>query len=316
MNRCSRDAGPPPPPLPLPSRVASVTHGLALTRAAISGLLAFMPRDSDKEGNKESSEPEILTLSPPAPEWIEPLHGLYKLWDAAHAGGVWARDLEWRLGSSEEASRSHDRFYVAPHGKQAAAALDVSRSPDFLGLGIAHRVFAHPTMRRKGLAGRLVEAAKHDFRRSRGRLLILVAPSTGPASDFYRGHGFGEAVRAKDGETLFGWAARGRHVREALLRFLKHEPVRWREATPGDWAALVAYSALSGGRPDAQPATLRDHEWAEVFEALRPEKKPFTLEVGESRHGYVVSLRLSAGEESLTAAKPPEWLVTLASAGA
>ncbi|MHC4199501.1 MAG: GNAT family N-acetyltransferase, partial [Planctomycetota bacterium] len=298
------------------AEAASLARGLTLTCAPVGGLLILMPQGSDKKGNKEGDEQDILTLSPPAPEWTEPLHGLYKLWDAAHAGGVWARDLEWRLGSPGEASLSHDRFYVAPHGKQAAAALDVSRSPDFLGLGIAHRVFAHPTMRRKGLAGRLVEAAKQDFRRSRGRLLILVAPSTGPASDFYRGHSFGEAVRAKDGETLFGWAARGRHVREALLRFLKHEPVSWREATPGDWAALVAYSALPGGRPDSQPATLRDHEWAEVFEALRPEKKPFTLEVGESRHGYVVSVRVSAGEKPLTAAKPPEWLVKLASAGA
>ncbi len=254
---------------------------------------------------EERDQPEILTLTPPAPEWVERLQGLYKLWDAAHARGAWARDLERRLTASPDASKSHDRFYVAPYGKQAAAALDVSRSPAFPGLGIVHRVFSHPTMRRKGLGRRLVDAAKRDFRASGGRLLILVAPSTGAAGAFYRGQGFGEAVRARDGETLFGWAARGRHVREALLRFLKHEPVRWRKAVPGDWAALVAWSALPGGRPGTQPAALLDAEWLETFERLREKgEKPFSLEVGVSRHGYVVAARASG--------EVPAWLATLA----
>ena len=276
---------------------------------------------------------------PPAPEWAARLLGLYKLWDEAHARGRWARDLERRLSTPAERSHARDRFYVFPHGIQVAAALDVSRSADFAGLGIVHRVFTHPTMRRRGLARGLIEAANADFKAFGGRLLVVVAPGTGAAREFYASAGFAEVVRAADGEALLGWAARGRHVREAALRFLRHEPVRWRRPTPGDWAALVAWSVLPGGNPGASPATIPDGEWIDVFEHLDharsgveraarvepPARACFrahadrrsggmgtvdaggdawSMEVGESRHGYVVAARATDGA--------PEWLGELA----
>ncbi len=258
---------------------------------------------------KASSTPEVVTVAPPAPEWTERLHGLYGLWDRANAVGAWAADLERRLAAPPRSKKSgssgsHDRFYVSPHGRQAAAALDVSRSESWPGLGIVHRVFTHPTMRRKGLARALVASAKRDFRGSRGRLLTVVGPSTGVAKDFYVGQGFSEIVRAADGEALYGWAARGRHVREALLRFLKQSPLRWRAATPADWAALVAWSSLPGGRPGYVPSTLLDIEWIEVFELLASPEAKFALEVAESRHGYVVDARASG--------EAPEWLAKIA----
>ena len=263
---------------------------------------------SATSGNPEG--PEVVTVVPPAPEWTERLLGLYKLWDQANATGAWAADLERRLagssgssGSSKK-SASHDRFYVSPHGSQAAAALDVSRSESWPGLGIVHRVFTHPTVRKKGLAQALVSAAKRDFRGSGGRLLIVVGPSTGAAKAFYSSQGFGEIVRAADGEALYGWAARGRHVREALLRFLKQEPIRWRAATPADWAALVAWSSLPGGRPGHAPSTLLDIEWVETFERHASPEDKFALEVAESRHGYVVDARASG--------EVPEWLAKVA----
>jgi hypothetical protein len=116
----------------------------------------------------------------------------------------------------------------------------------------------------------------------------------------YASLGFSEVTRAADGEILFGWAARGRHVREAALRFLKHAPVSWRPATAGDWASLLLYSSLPGGRPDRAPQTLRDEDWIDVMHALTAAKPKATLELGESRHGYVVAVR-GTGEL-------PEWL--------
>ncbi|MHC4247607.1 MAG: GNAT family N-acetyltransferase [Planctomycetota bacterium] len=257
-----------------------------------------------------ANTPEVLTVVPPGPEWAKRLLGLYRLWDRANATGAWAADLVRRLAAPEGVSRpegSHDRFYVSPHGEQAAAALDVSRSESWPGLGIVHRVFTHPTMRRKGLARALMSAAKRDFKGSRGRLLTVVGPSTGVARGFYLSQGFSEIVRAADGEALYGWAARGRHVREALLRFLKQEPVAWRPATPADWAALVAWSALPGGRPGHVPATLLDIEWIEAFDLLALPEGGFELEVAESRHGYVVDARASG--------EVPEWLAKVVAKG-
>jgi hypothetical protein len=273
---------------------------------------------------KASNTPEVVTVVPPAPEWAERLQGLYGLWDRANAVGAWAEDLARRLapppksrkskksGKPKKSAKSrkpgaavsHDRFYVSPHGRQAAAALDVSRSESWPGLGIVHRVFTHPTMRRKGLARTLMAAAKRDFRSSRGRLLTVVGPSAGAARDFYVSQGFSEIVRAADGEALYGWAARGRHVREALLRFLKQSSLRWRPATPADWAALVAWSSLPGGRPGHVPQALLDIEWIEAFELLASPKAKFTLEVAESRHGYVVDARASG--------EAPAWLAKIA----
>ena len=250
-----------------------------------------------------ANTPEVVTVSPPAPEWAKRLLGLYRLWDRANASGAWAADLVRRLAGPPGVSRpagSHDRFYVSPHGPQAAAALDVSRSESWPGLGIVHRVFTHPTMRRKGLARTLISAAKRDFKSSRGRLLTVAAPSTGVAKDFYVSQGFSEIVRAADGETLYGWAARGRHVREALLKFLKQDPLKWRPATPADWAALVAWSSLPGGRPGHVPPTLLDIEWIEAFELLATPEANLALEIAESRHGYVVDARASGDV--------PEWL--------
>jgi len=255
-----------------------------------------------------SNTPEVVTVVPPSPDWAKRLLGLYRLWDTANASGAWAADLVARLAGPPGERRptgSHDRFYISPHGPQIAAALDVSRSESWPGLGIVHRVFTHPTMRRNGLSRALVSEAKRDFKNSRGRLLIVVGPSTGVAKKFYASQGFSEIVRAADGEALYGWAARGRHVREALLRFLKQEPVKWRPATPADWAALVAWSALPGGRPGHAPSTLLDIEWIEAFERLASEKDKLALEVAESRHGYVVSARASGDV--------PAWLARVAS---
>ncbi len=254
---------------------------------------------------KGGAELDVVTLAPPAPEWTARLQGLYKLWDAAHAEGVWARDLAWRLSVEPATSKAHDRFYAIPYGQQVAAALEVSRSEGFTGLGLVHRVFTHPTMRRKGLARKLIDAAKRDFRASGGRMLVLIAPGAGPVRAFYDRVGFREVVRAADGEALLGWAARGRHVREALLRFEKHAVVRRRPVEAGDWAALAVWSSLPGGLAGERPATLADSEWIEVFEALRAEEPPFSLEVGISRHGHVVDAR-ATGEA-------PEWLARLAS---
>jgi GNAT superfamily N-acetyltransferase len=251
--------------------------------------------------------PEVVIIVPPSADGAKRLLGLYRLWDSANASGAWAADLVARLAGPEGTWRptgSHDRFYVSPHGRQAAAALDVSRSASWPGLGIVHRVFTHPSMRRKGLAQALLSAAKADFKNSRGRLLSVAAPSTGAARDFYVSQGFSEIVRAADGETLFGWAARGRHVREALLRFLKAGHVKWRPATPADWAALVAWSSLPGGRPGHVPATLLDIEWIEAFERLATPDGKLALEVAESRHGYVVDARASGDV--------PEWLAKVA----
>jgi ribosomal protein S18 acetylase RimI-like enzyme len=240
---------------------------------------------------------ELATIIPPSAEWRPRLLELYRLWDSDHARGPWARDLERRLtGPLPEGAL--DRFYWARHGEQAAAALDVTRSKGFPGLGLVHRVFTHPVMRRRGIGRDLVEFAKADFRASGGRLLLVVSPEGGTARAFYERAGFREVVRARDGESLMGWAARGRHVREALLRFLRHEPVRWRDAQPGDWAALVAWSSMPGGRPDAAPATVLDGEWIDALghagaddeEGERP-GAGFRLRVGESRHGYVVAVR-------------------------
>jgi ribosomal protein S18 acetylase RimI-like enzyme len=260
-----------------------------------------------------AKKPEILVLSPPAPAEVEKLLRLYRLWDAAHAKGAWARDLARRLGVGQDGSV--DRFYVAPHGEKIAAALDVSRSEKRPGFGIVHRVFTHPKMRRVGMAAELIEKAKSDFRASGGRILLVVAPGGGRARAFYESRGFREVVRARDGEAMLGWAARGRHVREAVLRLLKHKPASWRPADAGDWAGLVAWAALPGGRPDVEPAGLLDAEWGGVFEQLAIQTtlgnepgggedgrgdRTLLLEVGESKRGFVVAARASGAV--------PKWL--------
>lgn len=253
---------------------------------------------------------EILVLAPPAPAEVKRLLGLYKLWDRPHAEGTWARDLALRLGSGLEGA--HDRFYMLPHGRKIASALDVSRSERSPGFGIAHRVFTHPKMRRRGLASSLMARAKEDFRASGGRILLVVAPAGGAAGAFYAAQGFREVVRARDGEAMLGWAARGRHVREAVLRLLRQKLGSWRGADAGDWAGLVAHSSLPGGRPDAELDSFLDAEWGEVFERLaiqgtlpdEPEGeeagKKLVLEVGESRRGFIVAARATGAV--------PKWL--------
>jgi len=257
------------------------------------------------QGRADSPPPRVLVLSPPAPEWLGPIRALYSLWDHSHARGEWAADLERRLLGRAGAG-SLDRFYLVTHGEQVAAALDVSRSADFGGLAIVHRVFTHPAARRKGLARSLLEAAKRDFLDACGRLLIVAAPGTGPAREFYSAQGFSEIVRAADGTSLLGWAARGRQVREALLRFLRQEPVSFRAARSGDWAALVAWSSLPGGRPDYSPPTILDSEWIGVLGGAG-------IEVGESRHGYIVAARPCA-QGGTAAPRRPEWLERLLAA--
>jgi ribosomal protein S18 acetylase RimI-like enzyme len=290
-------------------------------------------------GKNKDEKPDILVLAPPAPAEVKRLLGLYKLWDKAHAAGPWARDLALRLGVRQDGA--HDRFYLAPHGAKIAAALDVSRSErppgvrsaagspkrgragrklpgtqSGSGFGVVHRVFTHPKMRRHGYAAELISRAKADFRAAGGRILLVVAPGSGRARAFYESQGFREIVRARDGEAMLGWAARGRHVREAALRMLKPKASTWRPADAGDWAGLIAYSALPGGRPDVRPETFLDAEWGEVFERLaiqralpdEPEdgeaKQKLVLEVGESRRGFVVAARASGAV--------PKWLKTVA----
>ena len=51
------------------------------------------------------------------------------------------------------------------------------------------------------------------------------------------------------------------------------------------------------------PATLLDVEWIGAFEELSKEKPSFGLDVGESRHGYVVALRATGS--------PPEFMTRL-----
>jgi GNAT superfamily N-acetyltransferase len=248
-----------------------------------------------------STELNVQVAEPPAPELVDRLGGLYKLWDRDHARGDWFRDLSDRL--SVRCPESIDRFYHVPYESQIAAALDVSRSATFNGLGVIHRVFAHPTQRRLGLSRKLIDAARSDFKDSRGRLLILAAPEAGAARRFYSDLGFSEIVRARDGEILYGWAARGRHVREAALRFLKHDPVTWRPAHKGDWPGLLLWSSLPGGQPGAVPDTLLDVEWIGAFDSLGGETPAFGLDVGESRHGYIVAIR--------TTGSPPAFLAGL-----
>ncbi len=265
-------------------------------------------------GKKKDEKPDILVLAPPAPAEVKRLLGLYKLWDKAHAEGPWARDLALRLGVEQDGA--HDRFYLAPQGAKIAAALDVSRSKMTTGFGAVHRVFTHPKMRRRGLAAELIARAKADFRAAGGRILLVVAPGSGRARAFYESQGFREIVRARDGEAILGWAARGRHVREAALRMLKPKASTWRPADAGDWAGLIAYSALPGGTPDVRPETFLDAEWGKVFERLaiqralpdEPDvgqaKEKLVLEVGESRRGFVVAVRASGAV--------PKWLKTVA----
>jgi GNAT superfamily N-acetyltransferase len=247
------------------------------------------------------AERPLTVVEPPAPAWAERLFGLYRLWDREHATGAWRDDLSRRISTAQ--SGAIDRFYLVPYNDQVAAALDVTRSASLAGPGLVHRVFAHPTQRRKGLSRCLFDAVRAEFRGSGGRLLLLVAPEAGVARRFYGELGFHEIVRGADGEILFGWAARGRHVREAALRFMRHEPVRWREANAGDWAGLVLFSCIPHGDPGRIPATLRDVEWIEVFERLASPKPGFGLEVGESRHGYVVAVK--------TEGAAPAWLEAL-----
>lgn len=141
---------------------------------------------------------EVLTLSPPAAEWLKPLRELYSLWDAPHARGEWASDLERRLLGRAGRS-SQDRFYIVPCGRQVASAMDVSRSANFAGLAAVHRVFTHPAARRRGYAQALFEAAKRDFAACGGRILLAVVPEKGSTREFYSAQGFSEVVRARDG---------------------------------------------------------------------------------------------------------------------
>lgn len=226
---------------------------------------------------------EALRIDPPAPEWEERLLALYRLWDRPHGSGLWARDLKARLAGL---AGTRDRFYAVPHGPQAAAALDVTVSPHLPALGIVHRVFTHPAARKKGLSLALLESAKTDFKALGGRMLLVNAPAEGAARGLYARAGFLEFASERD-DVLLGWPARGRRTKASLMRLLTKKPVTWREAIPGDWAGLVAWSILGSG------GGILDGEWIELFELQR--EKKLSLRVGESGHGYIVRLQ-AAGE--------------------
>jgi GNAT superfamily N-acetyltransferase len=136
-------------------------------------------------------EHEIITLFPPAREWIRPLLSMYSYWDEAHRSGIWADDLRSRL----EGRGGQDAFFVALDGSVPVAALDLCRSRADPRVGCIHRVFTNPYYRHRGLAGRLLSRACEHFETGGGEWLMLNTGWDTSAHHLYREFGFQEMRR-------------------------------------------------------------------------------------------------------------------------
>lgn len=182
-------------------------------------------------------EYKIMTLRPPAKEWVQPLRSLYSYWDQARQFGTWIEDLCYRL----EGKGGRDIFHVAMDKSNPVAALDVSSSRMDMRVGCAHRLFVHPDYRHQGVERELLKHAFEQFRTDGGQFLMLNSRWDTSLHHLYQEFGFQEMRRDpwSDG-VLMGRTVSGQSIDHwAKAYFQADEANKVVQLTSGHWASLM-----------------------------------------------------------------------------
>ncbi len=232
-------------------------------------------------------EYEIITLYPPAKEWVRPLLSMYSYWDEAHRSGVWAEDLRRRL----EGRGGRDVFHVVLDRSLPIAAVDTSTSRAGVRVGCLHRAFTNPYYRHQGLARQLLRRAIEQFRAWGGELLMANTGWDTSTHQLYREFGFQEMRRDpwSDG-VLMGRTMSGQAMAEWMERYFKPAAsVKVVQVDARHWAPLMLLCN------QAYPYLVRHYalgilgDWAVDGRLLN------LFEVLETGKGHAVGLQTDAG---------------------
>lgn len=137
----------------------------------------------------DGEEAVIHELRAPLGAGAEALATFWGNWDADHATGRYAHDIETRLAAREDIG---DRWYVATTIEGIVCALELSRSNRIPHLGSLHHIFSAPGRREQGLARHVLEVALDRFSTDGGQALIALTVRDTPAYKLLCSFGFEE----------------------------------------------------------------------------------------------------------------------------
>ncbi len=180
---------------------------------------------------------KMMTLRPPAKEWVRPLLSLYSYWDEGRRFSMWTDDLRYRL----EGKGGRELFHVAMDRSNPVAALDVSSSRVDARVGCAHRLFVHPEHRHHGLERSLLKHALEQFQAGGGEFLMLNSGWDTSFYHLYQEFEFREFRRDpwSDG-VLMGRTTSGQPVADWIQAYFgPAESAKVVQINAGHWAPLM-----------------------------------------------------------------------------
>ena len=137
----------------------------------------------------DGEEAVIHELRAPLGAGAEALATFWGSWDADHATGRYAHDIETRLAAREDIG---DRWYVATTIEGIVCALELSRSNRIPHLGSLHHILSAANRREQGLARHVLEVALDRFSSDGGQALLALTVRDSPAYKLFCSFGFEE----------------------------------------------------------------------------------------------------------------------------